>query len=128
MGSAISCENNSIGMDPVAKSTLAPCQRAKSLMTSGQGPSESLEKITMINNQISRDLNAFEKKELIPLNVPLVGSLLLNPYCHLLHPNSRSSIDDTIKPPNSNVSFITFGSQKSKGQANPVSYSNLPNN
>lgn len=128
MGSVISCKNYSIGVDPVAKSTQAPSQRAQSLMTSGQDPSESQEKIAMINNLNSRDSNAFEKKELIPLNVPLVGSLLLNPYCHLLHPNSRSSIDDTIKPPNSNVSFITFGSQKSKDLANPVSYSNLPNN
>jgi hypothetical protein len=128
MGSAISCKTNSIGVDPVAKSTLAPCQRAQSLITSRQGPSGSLEKIPLINNLNSRDSNAFEKKELIPLNVPLIGSVSLNPYYHLLHPNSRSSIDDSIKPPNSNVSFITFGNQKSRDLANPVSYSKLPNN
>lgn len=128
MGSAISCKNNSIGVDPVAKSTLAPCQKSQSLMTSGQGPSESLERIAMINNPNSRDSDAFDKKDLIPLKVPQIGSLLLNPYYNLLHHDSRSSIDYSIKPPKSMVSLITFGSQKSKDLANPVSYSNLPNN
>lgn len=131
MGSAISCKKNSIGVDAVAKSTLAPCQNPQSLMMSVQGPSESLKKIDMINNLNSRVPNAFEKKDPSPLNVPVISTLLLNPDCHLLHPNSRSPIADTTKPPNSInsiVSVITFGSQKSKDLANLVSQSNLPNN
>jgi hypothetical protein len=112
MGSGISCEKNNTGVDPVAKSTLTPCQNARPSIASGEGPSESLQKIAIYSKLNSIHPNAFEKKDPNPLNIPLISSLLLNPDYHLSHLNEHSSIADSINEQNSinrTVSAMKFG-------------------